>query len=139
MNGVYCLCIKVSVDAALRVGALGAVQFPAGFYIYVGSALNGLKARLDRHLRSSRGENGVRHWHIDYLLSSPGAGVVAIYAKETGSREECGLAGYVAGFGEPVRGFGCSDCRCVSHLFRVAEFDFLEDYGLSIWDSDSLI
>ncbi len=36
----------------------------------------------------------------------------------------------VGDHGEPVPGFGCSDCRCASHLYKVNTFSFLEKKGL---------
>jgi Uri superfamily endonuclease len=27
-----------------------------------------------------------------------------------------------------VNGFGCSDCRCRSHLFRISNYDFLASF-----------
>jgi Uri superfamily endonuclease len=50
---------------------------------------------------------------------------------------ECQLAARVAENGEPVDGFGCSDCRCRSHLYRVNDFSFLEKMGLKKWAKGS--
>jgi len=43
----------------------GQIPFPAGWYVYTGSARNGLAQRVGRHLR----HNKRKHWHIDYLLA----------------------------------------------------------------------
>jgi Uri superfamily endonuclease len=130
-RGVYCLCIGIRGDLNVRVGALGTIYFPDGRYIYVGSALNGLEARVRRHLRMSRGIYTAIHWHVDYLLSQPEAIVEKVYALKTAERLECAIAGSVSERGEPVKGFGCSDCRCESHLFRVGSWGFLEGLGMS--------
>lgn len=66
------------------------------------------------------------HWHVDYLLSQPEAAVEQVYAMETTERLECSVADSVSRHGEPVKGFGCSDCGCESHLFRVGSWDFLK-------------
>lgn len=129
-KGAYCLCISVDDEIEVEVGALGLLGFPTGRYIYVGSALSGLDARVNRHVKTSRGVHKAIRWHIDYLLKEPGVGIGSVYVKQTDRKIECALAGEVARRGEPVKGFGCSDCRCVSHLFRVEDCDFLSDLGL---------
>lgn len=47
------------------MGALGDYPFPAGWYVYTGSARNGVHQRIRRHLRREKR----KHWHIDYLLA----------------------------------------------------------------------
>ena len=130
VKGTYCLCINVEDDIKIKVGALGEIIFPRGSYIYVGSALNSLIPRLDRHLKHSRGEHNVTHWHIDYLLREPLVSMESIYMNDNGEKLECIMAANVAEQGEPIPRFGCSDCRCVSHLYKVGSFDFLEKMGL---------
>ncbi|MDE4908469.1 DUF123 domain-containing protein [Methanogenium marinum] len=101
----------------LPIGALGETTFPAGWYIYVGSALGpGGLARADRHIRvfHAGGEHPPR-WHIDHLLSDNRFILTAAVCGETEDRLECTLAHYLGG--DEIGGFGCSDCRCTSHLF----------------------
>lgn len=130
LRGAYCLCVYVKDEVDVEVGALGRLSFAPGLYIYVGSALNGLAARVTRHVNTSRGEHRAIHWHIDYLLKEPMVDVESVYTRLTDRKIECDLAGEVAQRGKPVKGFGCSDCRCVSHLFRVEDCDFLSYLGL---------
>lgn len=130
VKGTYCLCINVERDISIRVGALGEIDFPGGSYIYVGSALNSLIPRLERHLKHSRGEHDVTHWHIDYLLRDQRVSMEAVYMNDNGEKLECFMAAKVAKHGEPVPRFGCSDCKCVSHLFSVESFNILEKIGL---------
>ncbi|MCX6647869.1 MAG: GIY-YIG nuclease family protein [Candidatus Bathyarchaeota archaeon] len=137
-RGSYCLCIMVERDSKISVGALGEIDFPAGRYVYVGSALNSLIPRLGRHLRTSRGEGRVAHWHIDYLLREPGVEIEAIYATDWAVRMECEIAAKVAEKGEAVPRFGCSDCACESHLYRVKSFAFIEKTGLKKVDLSTL-
>ena len=63
--GTYVLLLQLAAEGAIRVGRLGRVEFSAGYYAYVGSALGsgGLKARLGHH----QGSPVRPHWHIDYL------------------------------------------------------------------------
>jgi Uri superfamily endonuclease len=124
-GGVYCLCISVEEQMQIRIGALGELTFPRGKYVYIGSALNGLRPRVFRHINNSLGKGSVTHWHIDYLLRDPKVNVMTVYQKYTEEKEECKLAESVSQHGDPIPDFGCGDCRCVSHLFKVQHFNFL--------------
>ena len=130
VKGTYCLCINVEEDTSIKVGVLGEIDFPRGSYIYVGSALNSLLPRIERHLKNSRGEHNVTHWHIDYLLSDPKVSIESIFMNDNGEKLECAMAANVGKHGEPIPRFGCSDCRCISHLYRVDSFSFLKKMGL---------
>jgi len=115
-RGIYCLILRVP-ECTIGVGALGKITFRAGWYTYIGSALgSGGFARVRRHIRVNREGTPRPHWHIDHLLSHPGVRLHRCICAETGRRLECELARSVGG--EAVEGFGCSDCRCRSHLHR---------------------
>jgi Uri superfamily endonuclease len=133
LKGVYCLCIRVKGEIDVEVGALGTLRFHEGLYIYVGSALNGLEARILRHIGTSHGTNKVIRWHIDYLLKELKVWIESVYVLATDERVECVLANEVFRRGEPIKGFGCSDCRCVSHLFEVEGCGFLRELGMERW------
>ena len=92
-------------------------SFPRGYYVYTGSALRGLGARIGRHLRPDK----KHRWHVDYLLRA--ARVKEVFVLETVERRECELNLLVMGLpgaGIEVEGFGSSDCGCRSHLVRFA-------------------
>lgn len=113
-GGTYALVLYLPAPETLQIGRLGRFVFPAGCYVYVGSALNGLQARLARHRRLEKR----LYWHVDYLRQH--ARIVEVYAAEGGTRAECQLAnavGRLEGAVVPVAGFGASDCRCRAHLF----------------------
>lgn len=114
-KGIYCLILKTS-GAVLSVGARGEVTFPPGWYIYVGSALGpGGLARVDRHIRVYEGKGDHRpRWHIDHLLTDSRFVLTAAVCGKTTERLECTLARCLGDGG--IRGFGCSDCRCTTHL-----------------------
>ncbi|MFP3951349.1 MAG: GIY-YIG nuclease family protein [Candidatus Bathyarchaeia archaeon] len=131
VTGSYCLCIGIKDKTRITVGALGKIAFPAGCYIYVGSALNGLEHRITRHMDMSHGVYKAVHWHIDYLLKAPEVEIRAVYYKESKDREECSISEGIAERGKPVPCFGSSDCRCTSHLYKVDGCDFLNSLGLS--------
>ncbi len=106
----YQLLIELPRAARLAVGRLGVFDFPAGRYVYTGSAKRNFEARIARHLRADK----ALRWHIDYLLAAPGARVVGV---RRSSRGECALNATTGGR-VVVAGFGASDCRagCGSHL-----------------------
>jgi Uri superfamily endonuclease len=118
--GSYALHLNLVEAQMMQVGSLGEFNFPAGDYIYLGSALGsgGLKARLGRHLRG----DGHYHWHIDWLRAS--AAVIGYYYLEANFRLECVWSQALincSGAGIPAPGFGASDCRasknpCAAHL-----------------------
>jgi Uri superfamily endonuclease len=64
----YQLVIEVPSAVRVQIGRLGEFEFPAGTYVYTGSARRNLEARL---ARPKRAEKQLR-WHIDYLLAVQG-------------------------------------------------------------------
>jgi len=112
-KGAYILLIENPAQISLGVGRLGKIDLPAGTYAYVGSGLNGLDARIRRHFSHKK---RVR-WHIDYLLQYAAPTMAMILPSDT--RLECFLNRLVSGLPDSspmARGFGCSDCRCLTHL-----------------------
>jgi len=112
-GGIYNLIIKLSEKKEIKIGRLGTFVFPKGYYVYTGSAQNGLDKRINRHLSS----NKKFHWHIDYLLSH--AKVIKVL-RYIGSKDECKLnqvTGQGAGAIQIVKKFGSSDCNCITHLY----------------------
>jgi len=111
MKGTYVLLIKLDNDKIIQIGKLGKIFFKKGYYAYIGSALNGLEQRINRHLR----ENKKTHWHIDYFLKH--GKIISVYYRENSIREECNIAKKIDKKLSSTPGFGCSDCNCNSHLF----------------------
>ncbi len=135
MKGTYVVLLNVAKDSSVKIGSLGRVNFRKGNYVYVGSALNSIEKRPERHLRKEK----KLFWHIDYLLEK--ADIVKIMCFESG-KEECNLARELSNSFESVRKFGCSDCTCPSHLFyseldmeKIAEeiIKNLRDHRLRHW------
>lgn len=120
MKGTYVLLIKLPANEQIKIGKLGAIQFKSGTYAYVGSALNNLEKRVERHLRSEK----KLQWHIDYLLKE--AEVISVIYGESSQRKECEIARNLAKTLPSLRGFGASDCKCESHLFY-SELEEVED------------
>ena len=114
-KGIYCL-VLFNGPCTIRVGALGDLAFPGGWHVYTGSAQGpgGLK-RVHRHIGIAASCKRTKRWHIDYLLGDKGFTLLSALCARTSLPLECELANAIGGV--PVRGFGCSDCRCDSHLF----------------------
>ncbi|MGD2072894.1 MAG: GIY-YIG nuclease family protein [Candidatus Thorarchaeota archaeon] len=113
----YILVMDLPSDATIQIGTLGTIHFPKGSYAYVGSAPS--ENRLERHLRREK----TIHWHIDYFLQEAAVKKIVV-----SPQEECILARQIP---LPyIKGFGCSDCRCPSHLFcgDVPFIESLEQY-----------
>ncbi|MDP1659223.1 MAG: GIY-YIG nuclease family protein [Methylotenera sp.] len=106
----YQLDILLTEPARLSIGKLGAFDFPAGQYVYTGSAQRNIKARIARHLRREK----MLKWHIDYLLASPQASIIKVMQYAI---PECEMNQRTAGR-ILIAGFGSSDCHagCGSHL-----------------------
>nr|WP_255668294.1 DUF123 domain-containing protein [Methanocella sp. CWC-04] len=105
----------------LKVGAIGDIYFDEGYYAYTGSALGRSGyARVRRHLNVASGKNATRRWHIDYLL--PYVEVIDII---TSPRPECSVAESIDGVLSRISGFGCSDCKCLSHLHFSNDMDVM--------------
>ncbi len=111
-RGSYLLIVKLAKRTAIKAGCLPESFFPAGYYVYVGSAMSGLSSRLARHRR----KNKKIHWHIDYLTAE--AGHVLPVPIRSSKRQECEIAGALSSIRQAGQtGFGSSDCECVTHLF----------------------
>jgi sugar fermentation stimulation protein A len=114
--GIYHLILHLPEQRLLRVGRLGRFSFPPGYYVYTGSAMNGLEQRLARHRRRRK----KLRWHIDYLRRC--AELADIVAVPTRRRIECARnrrALLLPGAMVIARGFGSSDCACPTHLVHL--------------------
>ena len=124
--GIYSLLLHLNRPREMKVGSLNAILFPEGYYTYTGSARGpgGLK-RVARHLRVIEGVNSSRRWHIDHLL--PYTTLVEVFVFNTRQDLECFIARRVGETLTPVKGFGCTDCRCVSHLHYSSELKRMKE------------
>ncbi|MBW2988003.1 GIY-YIG nuclease family protein [Candidatus Woesearchaeota archaeon] len=113
--GAYLLIINIKAVVKGEIGKLGWIDFKPGWYVYVGSAMGGLEARVKRHLSSKKR----KHWHIDYLLGLGSKVRVEQVVIVTSTKKiECELSKLVAGLATfSVARFGSSDCKCGSHLY----------------------
>ena len=132
MKGSYLLLIRLRRSEIMRIGKLYITAFPRGFYAYSGSGRNGLEARIGRHLKRDK----TCHWHIDYFLQK--AEVEKVFLWQTDERLECLIAQALSQDFQCVRGFGCSDCRCHSHLAFSGQRAKLESRILAIVNQTGL-
>ena len=115
MKGIYAIIMHLTRPRQVAVGKHSAVDFPDGYYAYIGSALGGVEARVNRHLREAK----KKRWHVDYLLEE--APVTGVIVGETETRKECGVARALSAHFKSTPDFGASDCRCPSHLFAAPD------------------
>ena len=113
--GSYVLIMRLPQRVALDVGRLGRIDFPAGWYVYAGSARGpgGLAARVGRHRRIPK----TLHWHVDHLRAR--AELTGVWYTVGSRKRECGWARVLSqlpGARVVAPGFGASDCRCATHL-----------------------
>lgn len=115
-GGAYLLILLMSDAKTIDVGALGPIDFPKGRYAYAGSALNSLEARVGRHFSKEKKV----HWHIDHLMAE--ARPLEALVLRSDEDVECMLnqmVGSMEGARPIAPGFGCSDCRCSTHLHHL--------------------
>jgi sugar fermentation stimulation protein A len=116
-RGSYLVLLRLPRREELTVGRLGLRRFEAGFYLYVGSAQQGLSKRIERHRRRSRKR---MHWHIDYLRER--AEWISAYPVRGREHREAEIGRQFRSLADgAVEGFGSSDSPLPSHLFYFAE------------------
>jgi len=123
-TGSYALALRLPSRRKIQVGKMGLVEFPRGHYIYFGSALGGLDARVARHFSIEK----KLHWHADHLSAE--VPWEQAWQLADGKRWECVWAAAAIardGVDVPAPGFGSSDCRCISHLVRVNSANEVKD------------
>lgn len=113
--GSYAVILTNNTRKTIPVGRRGQLDIEPGYYLYVGSAFGsgGLRARVGRHSRSDK----PMRWHIDYVRSHMSFHE-AWYSKRP-TNQEHDWAGLLQAQPEflPLKGIGCSDCNCETHLF----------------------
>ena len=125
MKGSYILVLFLSKKVKIEIGALGALPFSKGYYLYVGSAMANigsttLENRVKRHLTDSA--NKKIHWHIDYLLNEEFFLITKLYIVPSLMRLECVIARDIKEISDSfIKNFGSTDCSCKSHLFYFKE------------------
>ncbi len=110
-QGVYCLLIYLSDSQNIMIRNKE-ITFPKGYYCYVGSALNNLQKRIERH----KSQKKKKHWHIDYFLEK--SKILKVKTIQTNKRKECWLSNKIKNLKSQtvMKKFGSTDCHCETHL-----------------------
>jgi Uri superfamily endonuclease len=120
-RGSYALFLSLTEAVHLTIGRLGAFDFLAGGYVYLGSAHGpgGLRARLAHHARI---EDHLQ-WHLDYFrpFAQITGGFISEEIQAGALPLECAWSQQflrLPGALPAVPGFGSADCRrgCPAHL-----------------------
>ncbi len=120
-QGAYVLVINLPERARANAEEIesantkGECDFESGYYLYVGSANNGLHSTLERHIKKDAKKNCRTHWHIDYLLKQ---GLVEeIWMFETARNVEPKIAELLSKhYRRPIKVAG-DGCECSNQLF----------------------
>lgn len=82
-----------------------------------------MEKRIERHLRKTK----QKFWHIDCLLDDGNVQVLKGFYKYARKSTECKVASRIAERSVSIKGFGSSDCKCKSHLFKIGDYRFLRE------------
>jgi len=144
-GGAYLLLIRLAEPLNFSRFAL-----TPGELVYLGSAKGGYGPRLLRHAKrldgpphplypalkrrfpEARGRKRALFWHIDRLLEAPSAELYA--ALLFPGKTEAEILPLLFGLGAEVaaKGFGASDTRAPSHLFRLPH-SILDRLSDAVW------
>ncbi|MCS7134899.1 MAG: GIY-YIG nuclease family protein [Candidatus Aenigmarchaeota archaeon] len=119
MKGTYILLIFIKRGVQIRIGALGKIYFKRGYYCYIGSAFGKtitIEKRVGRHLKRDKKSK----WHIDYLLKNKNVKIIDVITFPN-KKIECKIAKNFSKYFKGVKNFGCSDCKCNTHLYQVCK------------------
>ena len=127
--------LKENLTVKVRSGRVFSLK--KGVYCYCGSAMGSLEKRVLRHLKREK----KRHWHLDFITTDSRFEPVEVWVFRE-KEFECSLAESLKG-SEPVVGFGATDCRCESHLFRLKDLEVerekAKNLGAEIIDAGEVV
>lgn len=135
MKGTYCLIINLKEKATIKIGSLGKIDFDKGAYIYIGSAMNSLNARIKRHLSDDK----KLHWHIDYLLKDKNSEIVDVIFTISTNKLECKLSEFINKKSDnKIDKFGSSDCNCESHLYYFKKIENAKKECIKAYENNNM-
>ncbi|WP_048148481.1 GIY-YIG nuclease family protein [Palaeococcus ferrophilus] len=114
MKGSYILVIRLPRGGSIKTKGRS-FELGGGYYVYVGSAMNSLEKRVERHFRKDK----KLHWHIDFLLAE--AELLGAYLIPSEERLEERISLEVGKYGEPVPDFGAGDVSVSTNLYSFEE------------------
>ncbi|WP_222424136.1 GIY-YIG nuclease family protein, partial [Desulfamplus magnetovallimortis] len=136
-KGTYILILQLKKKQHITVGKLGEIKFSKGYYAYVGSAFGtgGLNSRINHHRKTPKKR---LHWHIDYLREEAELKQVWVSDHEENLEHEwASILSHIAI--KPISKFGCSDCKCESHLFHFKTMGFMKDFKEIVAEKNYII
>lgn len=111
-SGAYLLILYLPDDRFIPIGESLNIFFKKGYYVYTGSGKKNLSKRIDRHKKTNKN----KFWHIDYLREK--CDYITTFPIRTPLDIECFMAKDLLKISTwHIEDFGCSDCKCKSHLF----------------------
>jgi Uri superfamily endonuclease len=122
-KGIYLIIYKVIRDFNCIINNKFYV-FNRGYLIYIGSAGNGLRNRLKRHIN----KEGKLRWHIDYISHREKTEVVGLFYREGdfGVKFEDELSHYFYSKIKHIDRLGSTDSM-MPHLYYSKELDIILD------------
>jgi len=122
------LVTELKENSRIRIGKLGFIYFPKGYYCYVGYALGkvvNLENRISRHKNLNKNKSGKLKWHIDYFLVNPKASIIDTVTINTDRKMECEISKKLQRVADKsINSFGSSDCNCRSHFHYFSNKDY---------------
>jgi Uri superfamily endonuclease len=115
----------------IKIGKFGNLKISEGLYAYVGSAFGGggINSRVSRHIKV----NKKCRWHVDYLRRH--MRMKEIWTHIGNRDNEHHFAKVLTTFSGaeiPMKGFGSSDCNCLTHLIKLSEVPEVFDEDFTI-------
>jgi Uri superfamily endonuclease len=131
--GTYLLVMRCLRPGRVRVGRTGILRLVPGCYVYVGSAFGpgGLRGRIRHHARRAKRP----HWHVDYIRRYTQLESVWYVCGVRCEHQWATELRAMPGAAPEMRGFGSSDCKCPTHLFRFERRPIPEHMptGAAVW------
>ncbi|HEW92369.1 MAG TPA: DUF123 domain-containing protein [Thermotogaceae bacterium] len=113
-KGSYLLIMNLPEEVNLKYGKRSK-SFEAGYYIYIGSAMNSLTGRINHHLSSEK----KGRWHIDTFLKFSTIEYIVMIPCAERLEEKLSVSLEEEKDLEVVEGFGASDIKSKGNLFFI--------------------
>lgn len=127
-KGSYLLVFYNDQSFKKIIGALGEREFKKGYYVYVGSAMQALDKRINRHLR----KNKKIRWHLDHISPDLMKPVKTYPIRRQDRIEEALARGLLDICDSYVMDFGASDSGLPSHFFYFSSRPYRRRFFLDL-------
>ncbi|WP_455364539.1 GIY-YIG nuclease family protein [[Eubacterium] cellulosolvens] len=123
MKGTYIMLLRVLKDIDLKVGCLGSLHIPQGYYLYVGSAMGPWKTAYESRVKRHYQKKKKRFWHIDHLTTHRDIAICFTELVIENRKIECEITVQLRKVFDGqilFKNFGSTDCRCGGHLIYLS-------------------